>query len=473
MFIGRNNELKILTSLLEHNKPHFVAVYGRRRIGKTEMIRHFYQTSSLFSIEFTGKKGASKQNQIASFLRVNKATFHTPKLQAKEWAEAFDILKECIEGMSEENKKVIFIDELPWLDSAKSGFLDELSYFWNNFLSKRVDIILIVCGSAASYMLKKVIHNRGPLHGRITQIIALEAFEIREVKAFLEAKGCRYSDKSIAQLYMMIGGVAKYIDAISCELTVTQNIDALIFSQNALLKNEYKELFTSLFNSAKTHYEIMNTLISKWSGFTQKELSEKIKISQTGIKEPLGELVSSGFVTQIQKFGQTKRDIIYRATDPFSYFYNKWLKEPKTMDFNAIATSSNYQIWAGFAFENICHLHVEKIKHALGISGVPTQTHYWSYVPQDSAEQGAQIDLLLEHTNGSKNIDIIECKYYNSEFTINKSYYNELKRKIAVFDEQTKHRYNIRLIFLTTHGAIKNEYYNEIVQKQLTIDALF
>jgi predicted transcriptional regulator len=342
-------------------------------------------------MEFTGKKGSSKQNQIASFLRVVKSTFNTPKLQAKEWAEAFDILKEYIENSSKEGKKVLFIDELPWLDSAKSGFLEELSYFWNNFLSKREDIILVVCGSAASYMLKKVIHNKGPLHGRVTQIISLKTFNLSEVKTFLEEKGCHYSNKSISELFMILGGVAKYIDSITSEFTVTQNIDNLIFSQNALLRNEYKELFTSLFDSAKTHYEIMNTLISKWSGFTQKELSEKIKISQTGVKEPLKELVSSGFVTQIQKFGQTKRDIIYRATDPFSYFYHKWLKELKFTNFNAISISQSYKSWSGFAFENLCHIHIDAIKKALGISGVPTLAHYWSF-KGDETLFGAQID---------------------------------------------------------------------------------
>lgn len=471
MFIGREKELKELANTINLATSSFIAVYGRRRIGKTEMIRQFCKINNLFSLEFTGKRGARKQNQIASFLTIVAKRFQLPKQQAKEWLEAFEILQEQLDTMQDGNRKVIFVDELPWFDSSKSGFLDELAYFWNNYLSKRDDIILIVCGSAASYMLKKVIHNIGPLHGRLTQIIPLKQFDLKQTKELLKAKGCNYSDKAIADIYMVFGGVAKYLTALSSDKTPVQNIDAICFSENGLLRNEYKDLFSSLFNNAKSHYIIMNQLSLKWSGYTQKELSQKVGISEGSIKEPLEELLASGFISKTTKFGQIKREVIYRTTDCFSYFYQKWLKDAKINDFVALSTTQGFKIWSGFAFENLCHVHIDVIKARLGIAGVPTQTHYWSYKSDDIAK-GAQIDMLLEHTNGSKNIDIIECKYYNGLFSITKEYKEELQNKMNIFNEQTKNKYNIRLIMITSQGLEKNQYASDIVNVSITLSEL-
>lgn len=467
MFVGRQKELDRLSSLLRLSSSSFVAVYGRRRIGKTEMVRYFSATNNLFALEFTGKKDAAKRNQIASFLRIIEEKFNVQKQKATDWAEAFEILKTHLQAIEDRSKKVIFVDELPWLDSAKSGFLDELAYFWNNHLSVRQDIILIVCGSAASYMIKKVIHNIGPLHGRLTEIIPLKQFDLFETKELLMALGCRYSDTATAAIYMAFGGVAKYLSAISPSKTPIQNIQELCFGESGFLKNEYKDLFTSLFSHAKTHYAIMNHLSSKWSGMTQKELATKVGISEGSIKEPIEELLASGFISKTPKFGQTKRDIIYRATDCFSYFHHKWMKEAKVDDFGAIATSQSYKSWSGFAFENLCHMHIEAIKGVLGISGVPTQTHYWSYAGDGG--KGAQIDMLIEHTNGSKNIDIIECKYYDGVFGITKEYKEALQHKINTFNEQTKNRYNIRLIMITSEGLEQNQHANDIVNLSLTL----
>jgi hypothetical protein len=475
MFVAREYELDALKSLLACDTSSLAVVYGRRRIGKTQTIREFVKTNNLFHIEVTGVHGASKAMNIKSFARTIDLLWEGKEGETKvprEWQELFFMLEDFIKSRNEP-KKVIFLDEFPWLDTKKSYFLEAFSHFWNNFCTKRDDIILIVCGSQATYMIDKFIKNKKTLHARTTLKLGMREFDLSTAKQLLQKKGCNYSNKSIIEIYMAFGGVAKYLDGIDCTKLVSENIGFHCFNTNGLLKTEYKELYSSLFDNAKWHYQVMNLLASKWSGYTQKELALKLNTSASVIKDSLEDLESSGFINSIAKFNQTTRDKIYRASDSFSYFYQKWMSDGKISDWSSVANTQQYAIWAGFSFENICHLHVEKIKHALGISGVPTQTHYWSYIPQDATQQGAQIDLLLEHTNGSKNIDIIECKYYNGEFTIDKSYYNELKRKIAVFDEQTKHRYNIRLIFVTTHGVVKNEYYNEIIQKQLTIDALF
>jgi AAA+ ATPase superfamily predicted ATPase len=473
MFVAREEHLVKMDEIVEKEDSSFVAIYGRRRVGKTEFVRHFCKINNHFFIEFTGKRKTNKKLQIASFVDIIERTFSIKqKEKLKEWGEAFSLLRDGIESMKYKRKKIIFIDELPWLDSWKSGFLEELAYFWNNFLSTREDVVLVVCGSAASYMLKKVIHNKGPLHGRVTDIIEMKQFDLTATKALLVKQGCNYSDKSIVELYMVFGGVAKYLRAISCKKTPQENIQNICFSKTGILHYEYDDLFSSLFNNAKSHYLLMNQLSTHWKGYTQIELAKLLKISSSSITIPLNELYASSFVSKSTKFGQTKRETIFRTTDCFSYFHHKWIKPDKPIDWVVESRGQSFRTWAGFAFENICHVHIDKIKDALRIGAVPTQTHYWNYIPKTQDEMGAQIDMLIEHTNGSKNIDIIECKYYEGMFAIDKAYKEKLVNKMMVFNEQTKFKYNIRLIFVTVNGVKKNSYYNEIVSESILLEDL-
>jgi len=468
MFVDREEELSILNGLLTQNSSSFTVVYGRRRIGKTETVRHFIQNNNLLSLEVTGVYGATKQTQINSFVRkINRASRGaiTPKNRLRDWQDVFFLLEDYIDSLGSE-KKVIFLDEFPWFDTHKSRFLSAFSEFWNDFCTRRDDIILIVCGSATSYMIDKIVRDRKTLHNRITHKINMYPFKLKATKKFLIAKNCRYSNKTIIDTYIVFGGVAKYINDIDCKKHQIENIDFQCFSKNGLLVTEYQELYDSLFQNAKWHYKVMDLLSSKWSGYIQKDIAKTLNTSASVVQKVLDELELSGFITSITKFGQKKREKIYRATDPFSYFYNKWIKQQTNIEWRNIALSQQYKIWSGFAFENICHIHSNEIKEVLGISGVNTQTHYWIY----QGEKGAQIDMLLEYVDGSKNIDIIECKYYNSEFLITKKYYNELRNKITVFNEQTKYKYNIRLLFITIFGIVKNEYYYELVDRDILID---
>ena len=470
MFVARTAELEKLTEITDRQRSSFVALYGRRRIGKTVLVRQFVKQNRLNAFEFSGRYDQSKAQIIRSFVRSIKLLFkHNNNNPITDWNAAFGLLIDYLKSLDNQTKTVVFLDELPWIDTAKSGFLAELAEFWNNFCARKQNIILIVCGSAASYMLKKVIHNKGSLHGRLTDIIPLQQFDLNASKQLLSSQGCQYSDKTIVDTYMLLGGVAKYLESLNCQLTPAQSINNLCFKNDGLLKYEYQDLFLSLFNDSKVHYRIMDTLSTKWSGYTQKELASKVKVSAFYIKKPLEQLAASGFISATTKFNQLKRDVIYRATDCFSYFYHKWMKNNQAIDWQSTVNTQSYKSWSGFAFENICHMHSTQIKKVLGISGVPTKSHYWNYTAKDSSEQGAAIDLLLEHVNGSNNIDIIECKYYADIYTLSKNYKNELQRKINVFNKRTKYKYNIRLIFITVHGMVKNAHYNELVSKDIRI----
>ena len=474
MFVAREEELNILKHQLSLKSSSFVAVYGRRRIGKTETIRHFIKSNNLTSIEVTGVYGATKKTQIDAMVRkISRASKNQiqPKQKIKEWSEAFYLLEDYCNSI-DDKKKIIFLDEFPWLDTQKSGFLSAFSFFWNDFCTRRDDIVLIICGSAASYMINKVIKNNKTLHNRVTQKLNMHQFDLHSTKKLLDAKGCRYSAKSIVDTYIALGGVAKYIYDLDCSKTQIQNIDDSCFDKNGLLTTEYQELYESLFKNSHWHYKVMNLLSNKWSGYIQKDIAKHINASVSVTKDVLEELELSGFISSMTKFNQTTREKIYRATDCFSYFYNKWMKDSKITSWNNTATSQQYKIWSGFAFENICHMHIEDIKKSLGTNGVESLTHYWQYIPKTKDEKGTQIDLLIEYTNKSRQIDIVECKYYDTKFTITKKYYEELKSKINIFNEKTNFRYDIRVVFVTMFGVEENEYYNELVQKQVIISEI-
>lgn len=483
MFVGRDEELSILTNQLSSATSSYIAIYGRRRIGKTEMVRHFCAANKVVFAEFTGKLGATTKNQVKAFVSKVKIDlgYSNPALKPADWHDAFELLIEASKYHSHANKNekiVLFLDEVPWLDSHRSNFLNELDYFYNNFISKTNNIILIVCGSAASYMLKKIVHNRGTGHKRLTHVIPMRPFDVSTVKEMVEEIGCHYSLKSIIDLYIVFGGVAKYLSYLSPAKTPHQNIQDIIFGKMSIMSGEYDDLFSSLFAQHETHYKIMTLLSSKWSGYSKKEIAEKLNRPQNLITKPLEELEASGFVMAMPMFNHHLRDTNYRASDPFSFFHNKWIADlPRSaigqVDFLQLSNTQGYKSWSGFAFENICFMHLEAIKKAIGISGVQTKANYWAYKPKDPKEKGAQIDILLEHDDRSRNIDIIECKYYDGQFPVDKGYRDELKNKMAVFNKATAGRYNIRLVLITVDGVLKNQYYNELGCIDVTTQDIF
>jgi len=398
------------------------------------------------------------------------------------WNEAFVALQDNITSTKLMNncKFTIFIDELPWLAQMKNnGFKSALSLFWNDFASKRDDIFLVVCGSATSWIINHIIEDSGSLANRITGIIHLNAFNLKETKIFLQELGHKgLSNKTIVDYFMVLGGVAHYLKLLNPKISFVQNIEQLFFTQNGVLRTEYNHLFRSLFKNHKTHEIIVKYLSSSWSGFSLVQLGGK-KDLQVGaaLSSALKELEESGFLVKRFKYGQQKRDVLYSLCDPFIYFFTKWVKGTSTMDllqnkfyFQKIFKGQSYKVWSGFAFENICHSHILQIKYALSIGGVITSNHYWSKTTKDKDKNGAQIDILLKRDDDV--INIIECKYYNKEFIIDKKYAKELQNKELVFQESSSYQGSINIVFITIDGIKQNEYYDEIVTNDITIDDL-
>lgn len=482
-FVERKDEMAILENAYNSQSSSFVAVYGRRRIGKTELINQFFHQKDSFLFSLTGAYDATLEAHLDNFKdKIDSAFSVNSALDIKSWSEAFRLLRDEIKRMKlkEGSKVSIFIDELPWLAKVKGdGFKSALSLFWNDFASKRDDIMLVVCGSATSWIIDHIIEDRGSLANRVTAIIHLQSFTLKESHSFLLAHGYKnISTKDLAEYYMVFGGVAHYLSLLNPKKSFIQNIQNIFFSQHGLLRTEYHRLFRSLFDNYHIHETIINKLVKSWSGMSISELKKSKKLSSSSaLNVALKELEVSGFIAKHFKYGQKKRDTLYRVKDPFLFFFSKWVEGTSLSEifqnkkyFMALYQSQKYKIWLGYAFENLCHNHIVELKETLGIGAVHTTSHYWRYVPKDETEQGTQIDLLLVRADGV--INIIECKYSNSEFIIDKKYATNLENKVSVFFKQSQYPHTVTVVMLTLNGVKSNEYADYLISDEILLGAL-
>ncbi len=478
---GRTEEIKVLERLFESRKPEFLAIYGRRRVGKTYLIHEFFKTKGVY-FTVTGSAHSDKKLQLRKFYRELQNMFPNSDIpkEPKDWDEALYALKEAVSKIDPSNKIIIFFDELPWLASNRSGFLPALEYIWNQYFSHMNNIILIVCGSAAAWMIKKIINNKRGLYGRLSEIIKLNAFTIDETEKFLLAQNIKLSRKQITEIYMCLGGIAKYLTYVIPGESATQTINRLCFTPQGQLIGEFNNLYQSLFDNPEKHIKIIRGLAEKKSGVYQNELLNSLHISSGGhALSILEELEESGFITANPEFVKKVKDKKLWLIDEYSYFFLTWMDKQKASiilgndkDFwLKMQNDPRYKTWGGYAFESLCFKHVAQIKKALGISALLTNESQWSYRPKDESEKGAQIDLVIDRKDDC--INICEIKFVSGEFVIDQRYAKELQQKIDVFRERTKTKKTIFLTFITPFGLRKNQYYTELVSKELTLEDFF
>lgn len=467
--LGRENEKKIFDELLNSDKAEFVAVYGRRRIGKTFLVRQYLQKQIVF--DFTGSNNDETSAQLANFSRVFSEQCQELHQTPENWADAFFLLAKHLKTIKRKSKIVIFFDELPWLDRPKSGFLSALEFFWNQYGSQINNLMLVVCGSAASWMIKNIVNAKDGLYKRMTRSIALEPFTLRETELFLKYKKLHFTQYQIIKLYMALGGIPFYLEAIKPEMSVEQVIQDLFFEKNGFLQKEFKPLYQSLFKKAQHHLQIATTLSSHPHGITREQISAATKIPEGGsLSRALDNLIDSGFVTIILPFGKKKKDALYRIVDFFSIFYLKFVQSSTSKKWQSISQTPAYHSWCGYAFENVCLLHIDSIKKKLGIEGVDTQIYSWKKTGT-TTERGTQIDLIMDRKDGI--VNLCEAKFTDSEFVLTKDYNTHLRQRKAIFKEVTKSKKNIVTTLLTTYPARKNEYYLEQIQSEVNMEHLF
>lgn len=475
--IGREKEVEILDSVLNSPSAEFISIYGRRRVGKTYLINQYFQNKGIY-FELTGRKDTPKSLQLSNFSQVYADTFNQGiKISIpKTWDEAFYQLKEKIDRVDSSQKVILFLDELPWLASPKSGFLDALDLFWNRYISRNQQCILIVCGSAAEWMIKKIIANKAGLHNRLTRPpIQLMPFTLHETENYLNARHISVERKQIIDIYMALGGVAYYLNLVPRGKSSAEIMNVLFFAKNASLRLEFHYLFASLFQHSERHIMIIRVLASIRQGLTQSELVEKIPdlSSGGGMLSLLEELEHCGFILKLLEYGKKKKEARYRLIDAFSLFYLKWVEgigETGDLYWLRKMGSAAYYAWAGYAFENICFQHYPQIIKALELSVVAEAKSGWM-TKGDEQNQGAQIDLIIDRAD--KCINLCEIKFYDDEFVIDKDYAVVLRRKKTLFREKTKTRKTLFTTMITPYGVVKNASYLDCVDQQLMMDALF
>ncbi len=469
--IGRKKEILKLDSIIKSKKSEFLTVYGRRRVGKTFLIREYFDYT--FDFQISGLANADTTQQLFNFdTALKKQSTLVTYSFSSNWLIAFQRLIDHLENIQRKGKKVIFFDELPWFDTQSSDFMMGLEYFWNSWASNRKDILLIVCGSAASWMVNVLINNDGGLHNRITQKMKIEPFNLQETEEMLVAKNCVLERYQIVQLYMAMGGIPYYLEAIQPNLSTTQNIQQLFFDKSGLLKNEFFNLYRSLFRKYEIYEKIVEALSTKTEGLQRADI---IKFSGTAsggtLTKVLADLEESGFISSYSSLDNKQKNIIYRLSDFYTAFYFKFIKSGKYQGEDAwinLLDNPVQRTWEGFTFEQICIDHITQIKKALGISGVLSNNASWK---GGTSEKSAQIDLLIDRRD--QVINLCECKFSLDSFSIDKDYSEKLRSKIATFKAASKTKKAVFLTMITTYGVEKNKYANLLVQNEVTMDDLF
>jgi uncharacterized protein len=471
--IGRKIEIEKIKNLLGSNRSEFLAITGRRRVGKTFLIDTMLKDYYCFSI--TGIQNGSLKAQLTNFgIKLSEYDGTNSVSVPENWQMAFLRLKEYLKTLDRSKKHVLFLDELPWIATLKSGFVQILAHFWNDYLSKEPHFILVICGSATSWITQKVINDIGGLHNRVTENIHLYPFNLGETAAFLKTKGFQFSIQDITKIYLALGGIPFYLENIRKGESFAVSIERLCFSPTGILYNEYNNLFQALFNNAAMHQQIVAVLANHPYGLTHTEILQQIGLGQStgSYQRAMEELIISDFIVENTPFGKKKRGVIYRLVDEYCVFYHRFIKRIKKYTPGAwlqLAESQDYKIWLGFAFETLCHKHVDAIKKALGIAAVYTEIYSFS-VPGTTETEGFQIDLLIDRKDNC--INLCEIKFHNAPFAISKKEYQSLIEKRQRFVDATGTRKQVFLTFITNHGIVPNAYSQEIVDATVDLEQM-
>jgi len=482
--IGRIEEQKVLQKIFNSKHAEFLAIYGRRRVGKTYLIKRYFASKPCYYFQITGVKDGTIKEQLHEFTRRVEKTFYPPGVSLKEpltWMNALEMLTTAIEQYSNKKKVILFFDELPWLVTKKSRFLQALDYHWNTKWSDNNRIRLIVCGSAASWIIKNIVNNTGGLHNRITAQLRLDPFSLNETKNYLKYLGINLNDKQILVLYMVMGGIPQYLKQIENGLSASQNIDKLCFTKNGILFNEFNNLIPALFNESEIYNDLIRLIAKQRYGIERSDLLKKLKFSSGGrIDQRLLELEEAGFITNFKPYGHVKRGHYYRITDEYTLFYLNWIEpiegsirhQSKSRGYwEKQSKSSSWKSWSGYAFEAICYKHIEEIRIGLNIP-VTANIGTWRYSPRKgSEEKGAQIDLLFDRDDGV--VTVCEIKYSDIPFEIDKQYANNLLNKIDVFKRQSRVDKQIFISFITSSGIKENMHSTKLISNQVTAREFF
>ena len=473
--IGREKEQKLLKECCRSGKPELVAVYGRRRVGKTYLVKQFFQEQ--FDFYTTGIYNGSLKEQMAFFNkqlnRFSNSFYPVPK----NWMEAFDQLQHYLSRVEKENI-IVFIDEMPWLDVPRSKFLKAFELFWNSWASSVPGLKLFVCGSATTWMLSKLIGDKGGMHGRVNRQIYLRPFTLFETEQFLNVKGIDWEHYQVTEAYMTMGGIPYYLDMLEGSLSLNENIDHLFFEEGAALRTEYDFIFRSLFRDSKVYRSVVEQLATRSSGMSRKDIQEALKMDDGGLlTEVLDNLCKCDFLRQYAAFGNKGRGQMYQLADLFSLFHLQFVSKYSGQDshfWSNMLDNPRRTTWQGYAFEQVCMHHIPQIKLKLGISGVLSKVCSWSckaFTDKDGTQhKGTQIDLVIDRRD--ETVNLCECKFSSDSYSISQDYAERLNSRKETFRAVTGTRKSLHTTMITTYGLKRNKY-SDTAQREVTLDDLF
>ena len=452
--ISRKKECEDLQRCLDSDRSEFVIISGRRRIGKTYLIDKFFNYK--YDFTFVGEHKTSATIQIKNFMRALHRQSKKRQPKAETWYDAFNALEDYLETLPSDRKKVIFIDEMPWMDTQRSNFVSALENFWNGWCNRRTDIMLIATGSATSWMADKIVGNQGGLHARVTCNLHLPPFNLHETEEYLRQRNCQWDRYQILQCYMILGGVPYYLSLLNMSDSLVQNIDRLFFAEGALLRNEFDELYNALFANADTYISVVKLLSENKSGMLREDIAKATGLEGAFLSKILKNLERCDFITRLSQYGQKVRNNIFRLTDFYTLFYYKFIENNNTKDdrwWSNNMSSRSVSAWMGLSFELVCLNHHKQIKGALG-KGIP----------------GFQIDLIIERAD--RIIHLCEMKFSTDQYGITDSYEKKLRERMGLFRMATKNKKSLVITFVTTYGVVGGKH-KSIVHSEVTMDDLF
>ena len=482
--VGRERERAELTRAASLDRAALVAIYGRRRVGKTHIVRSHLEPLAGTYFEAMGEHGAPRAVQLDNFRRALEAAFFAAGLpQLRDWREALRLLGDGVEAAAARHPKrpvVVFFDELPWMATHRSGLVSAIDHLWNTRLSRVSNLVWVLCGSAASFMLDRLINAKGGLHNRITHRIRLEPFRLAEVRELLASRGLQRGINQTLELYMALGGVAHYLLQVPRGASASQAIGQLCFERAGPLSDEFGRLFTSLFDDSGEHERLVRAAATRRSGVGRDELIAAAGMASGGrATRRLDELEAAGFLARFVPYGRRRRNTAYRLIDEYCLFYLRWIEGAARSSLGAGGAkywlarvdSPAYHAWAGYAFEGICLKHAAQIEAALGIETLANEIGTWRYLPPRGSKQvGAQVDLLFDRPDGI--INLCELKYASRDFALTKAYAKQLATKAEVFREQTRTKKDVVVTLVTTHGLAPGLWNDEVIDSVVTADAL-
>ena len=470
--VGREREQRELLRLLEQSESQFCAVYGRRRIGKTFLVKETFRDK--FTFYHTGLANAEKADQLQEFRHTLQSCGYKARIP-KTWYEAFHQLEDYLSTRKEE-KKVVFMDELPWMDTPNSKFVSALDHFWNGWANLRNDIVLIVCGSAASWIVSNIFHNYGGLYGRLTRQIYLRPFTLNECEQYLRSMDIVFSRKEVLEAYMIMGGVPYYWSYLRRGESLAQNIDNIFFRHAAPLSGEFEALYKSLFHRPEGYIAIVEALTKRKAGLTREELLREANLSDNQVfVRQLKELEQCDFICTYNKIGQKKKDTIYQLMDNFTLFYYKFMSANKMNDehfWSHNLMSALHNAWAGLAFERVCFQHTKQIKSRLGIAGIASAEYSFTYRPKadEDPQWAVQIDMVISRADGILNM--CEMKYAKDDYLVTADEEEKIRKRLSCLSQKAKVKKAVHPVLVTTFGVVDNAY-RYVFQNVVTANDLF